>query len=413
MPPILGTIIGAVGSIAGGLIGKSSTDHSNKVNFQNQQKLNAQQFGYQKELNAMQQQYARENADVQYNRQRELTADSWLLNKQGMQAAGINPAFVNGSTNATASTEAAAAPSAGSAQGGSAAPLDFSRSFVDGANMFTNAMSALADKRLKESETERNNIDNMTRMQENLANLQSLKAKATSDEAKADYDAALKDLRIQYDKMNVRNQAMLLDNERSNSDITAQLFGENAQNELALLRNKVAIAAQEGRLKKKEADNYLRMLDAKILNLNAGSALSYAQAAVAPSQAAVNRSVASLNNAQAGMINDTKVDNLAILKSQRVKAWYDAQPQNIQQVIMSSAPVREAIDKAVHGKSLDSSDWSALVGAFGYEKGGDIVESIKDFTPVGAISKGAGKAVRAVKNAAHKKNKHRVPVWKQ
>lgn len=110
---------------ASAALGAGSQLLSSKQQLANQRSLNQQSFDMQKQLNAQQQEYARQNADVQYERQRQLSQDSWLLNKNGMLAAGINPAFVDGAGNATSNVDAAAAPSAGSAPSSSAPFVDY------------------------------------------------------------------------------------------------------------------------------------------------------------------------------------------------------------------------------------------------------------------------------------------------
>ena len=110
---------------ASAVLGAGSQLLSSKQQLANQKALNQQSFDMQKQLNAQQQEYARQNADVQYQRQRQLSQDSWLLNKNGMISAGINPAFVDGAGNSTSNVDAAAAPSAGAAPSSSAPFADY------------------------------------------------------------------------------------------------------------------------------------------------------------------------------------------------------------------------------------------------------------------------------------------------
>ena len=71
------------------------------------------QMRLQQELNEQQQQYARENAATAYNRQRQLTQDTALLQKTGQQRAGLSTAGDFGGS--AASVSPIAPPSAGSA----------------------------------------------------------------------------------------------------------------------------------------------------------------------------------------------------------------------------------------------------------------------------------------------------------
>lgn len=71
------------------------------------------QMRLQQELNEQQQQYARENAATAFNRQRQLTQDTALLQKTGQQRAGLSTAGDFGGS--AASVSPIAPPSAGSA----------------------------------------------------------------------------------------------------------------------------------------------------------------------------------------------------------------------------------------------------------------------------------------------------------
>lgn len=71
------------------------------------------QMRLQQELNEQQQQYARENAATAYNRQRQLTQDTALLQKTGQQRAGLSTAGDFGGS--AASVSPISPPSAGSA----------------------------------------------------------------------------------------------------------------------------------------------------------------------------------------------------------------------------------------------------------------------------------------------------------
>ena len=73
-------LIGAGSSALGGVVGLlSNSPH--------------RQYKYQKKLMQQQNAMNQENATIAYNRSRQLTQDSPLLEKQGKQMAGINTAF--------------------------------------------------------------------------------------------------------------------------------------------------------------------------------------------------------------------------------------------------------------------------------------------------------------------------------
>lgn len=78
-----------------------------------QEKQAKRQLDMQMKLNAQQQMYARENAQTAYNRQRDLTRDSSVLQKIGRQRAGLSTAGDFGGS--VASVSPIAPPSSGSA----------------------------------------------------------------------------------------------------------------------------------------------------------------------------------------------------------------------------------------------------------------------------------------------------------
>ena len=94
--------VGAVGGVASLLFGGSQ-----------QRKQARYQMRLQQQLNQQQQQYARENAATAYQRQRDLTRDTALLQKTGQQQAGLSTAGDFGGS--AASVSPIAPPSAGSA----------------------------------------------------------------------------------------------------------------------------------------------------------------------------------------------------------------------------------------------------------------------------------------------------------
>jgi hypothetical protein len=126
----------------------------------------------QKRLMSLQNQYNQENATIAYNRQRALTQDSALLEKQGKQQAGINTAFGQNGNVSTASSVAPASsvtiPS----------PTNFSESMIGSTNSLVGALTGLAqvkaDVDLKNEQREQVRIDNLTRNIQNLATVDKL-----------------------------------------------------------------------------------------------------------------------------------------------------------------------------------------------------------------------------------------------
>ena len=94
--------VGAIGGVASLIFGGSQ-----------QRKQARYQMRLQQQLNEQQQQFARENAATAYQRQRDLTRDTALLQKTGQQQAGLSSAGDFGGS--AASVSPIAPPSAGSA----------------------------------------------------------------------------------------------------------------------------------------------------------------------------------------------------------------------------------------------------------------------------------------------------------
>ncbi len=129
----------------------------------------------QKRLMSLQNQYNQENATLAYNRQRALTQDAAVLEKQGKLQAGINTAFgQNGNVGSVASSPDVPAVSIPS-------PTNFANSMLGATNTLVNALTSLAqtkaDVKLKDEQSEQFRIDNLTR---NLIN------KATVDKLLSD-----------------------------------------------------------------------------------------------------------------------------------------------------------------------------------------------------------------------------------
>lgn len=129
----------------------------------------------QKRLMSLQNQYNQENATIAYNRQRALTQDAAVLEKQGKLQAGINTAFgQNGNVSSVASSPDVPAVSIPS-------PTNFANSMLGATNTLVNALTSLAqtkaDVKLKDEQSEQFRIDNLTR---NLIN------KATVDKLLSD-----------------------------------------------------------------------------------------------------------------------------------------------------------------------------------------------------------------------------------
>lgn len=262
--PFVGaSMIAAGGSLLGGVLGIGGANSSAKKSYK-----------YNRALMAQQQEYARENSATQYARQRELTSDSWLLNKEGMRNAGLNPAFMDGAQNGTANVDQAASPS----NGGITVPTpDLSNVVNSGVQNLIAINNAHADNRLKNSQAQLNETKQLTAFQEALADLATKRANAKTAEAKAELDSALLETKKMYEKMSIKNQAFILDNERAMSDIKAFYAPEEYNTHINTLKANLQQAYYSGLIRKKDYESYDKRLSNELLQGQARAALDRAK----------------------------------------------------------------------------------------------------------------------------------------
>ena len=188
---MIGALIGAGASLLGNIFGSHSAAK--------QQRQQAQmQYEYQTKLNEQQQNYARENALTDYERQRQLTEDTALLEKLGKRNAGINTAMTqDSSVGAASSVNGIAAPNAGSAPNVSSLG-DLQYQSMQTATGYGNFASSLVDLlssiKLKKSEEDKNKADTTGKQIENSFAIDQQEA-----ELRAKYDKHLID-KTEYDK---------------------------------------------------------------------------------------------------------------------------------------------------------------------------------------------------------------------
>lgn len=305
-PFVGGSLISGGASLVGGLLGIAGSKSSAKDSYKYQQKLMAQQ-----------QEYARENSATQYQRQRELTADSWMLNQQGMRNAGINPAFMDGSSNATASAPETAAPANGSVN---VTTPDLSGVVQNGVQNLIAIQNAKADNRLKDSQSALNETKQMTAFSEALADLRIKKANASSAEVKSEIDNSLKDLRKQYEAMSIKNQALILDNERAMSDVKTFYTPQELFTHLQTMKAQLQQSYYAGLITKKDYETYDKRLSAQLLESSARTNLDRAKAITEGTIQDLNRSqshkldVDSLPHDMVGFISRSAVGRSSLYK---------------------------------------------------------------------------------------------------
>ena len=299
------SVLGSIGKAIGGTaLGIGADAAGGAIKYNLQKKLNQQQFEHQKLLNAQQQQYARENADVQYERQRDFTSDSWLLNKAGMRNAGINTSFVDGSSNPTASVDAAASPSAGSAVGGSAPDFNFANSASVGVQSLTQLETANAQNALLKAETHNQEIKNAFEIQHQKDQVQKdfdeHKINEVTYNERMENLSRLEDTHESYVKQE-DEKAKQAELETQIKDI--QVKQENAKNEILGITKQL----NEEQLKQAkfitehQLDQYIadcKEQASRIRANNASAAASFASAAASKAQALLTNIQAKLERAK-------------------------------------------------------------------------------------------------------------------
>lgn len=159
-------LVGAGVSLLGGVFGSSSSSPS-------------KQYKYQKKLMNLQNVYNQQNATIAYDRTRQLTQDSALLEKLGKQQAGINTAFgQNGSVSSTSSAPQADAVSIPSGPDVSTSANAFSQGLQNAVSNLLATATTNANVRKLNAEAEGTEIDNMSRNYLNMKKAGLLSAQA-------------------------------------------------------------------------------------------------------------------------------------------------------------------------------------------------------------------------------------------
>lgn len=320
------------------------------------------QYKYQKKLMQLQNTMNQENATIAYNRSRQLTQDQAMLEKQGKLNAGINAAFGEDG-------KVASAASAPQSPGVSIPPppdvMGSLSSFQSGINNAVNQLIGLSTAKANvaklNAETEGVQIDNLTR---NIKNLKEI---------------GLKDSQIRKNFADLAYQNVV--NKYADSRLSAESDSANSK---AIID--AADASVRGAMNKIDFDNKVQDLQNKVSTgiLTQRQAVTEMRRwSLIESEKLKNLASANESNAKAegqnieNYVNDTtKSDRISIIGSQRVKAWYDSLPHDMQQVIYSSKVVQSAVRKLQNGQDLSSDDFSALGAAMGYENAGKLVGSL-------------------------------------
>lgn len=323
-----------------------------------------------------------QNALVAYNRQRQLMGDAALLQKQGMLKAGYNTAFGSNGSVMNAGTPSLSNVGLGSAE--SKMPNSF-QSLLDAKNVESNAKVADSNSNLLNSKKVGQDIDNDYKVANYAADLSNKAADTRDKNAKARYQELSNILLDKYGDRLRAAETGKAESDESAAAENASLASINRQIAQSTRPDKEALAHELVENEKKKG----KLLNAQVVTEN-GKVL-------------VQRSEIAKNYADAentredtkGKVIDnevkaaTKGDIIATLKSERVKAWYDAQPKRVIDILLSSQECRNAIAALQNGRELSFSEFSALAAVLGYENAGALANSLLSLFTKGKKGKAA------------------------
>lgn len=368
----MGALLNAIGSniqdLANGalssLIGGSISSGFSKSMLRYQDKLNDQ------------------NALDAYNRQRELMGDAASLQKQGMLKAGYNTAF--GSNGSVMSAGSSQMSSVGQSSMGNSMPNSF-QTLLDAKEVESNAKVNDSHSRLLEKQAEGQSIDNDYKAANAIADLSNKAANTRDSNAKAHLNEIKANLENKWGDRAYGAAVGKAESDASAAVDYAAIAGLNRQIEQATYDDKVAYAHELLENEKKKG----KLLDAQVVVekgipriQESEIAKNYASADRDEAGAYESRKHGDLYDTENDIKREGKDDTLAILKSGRIKAWYDAQPHDMQQVMMSSYGFRDALAKVQRGEDLDAHDKAVLAAVLGYENAGKFAELLMDVVKV-------------------------------
>lgn len=288
-------LVGAGVSLLGGLFGSSSSSPS-------------KQYKYQKKLMNLQNAYNQQNATIAYDRSRQLTQDSALLEKIGKQQAGINTAFgQNGSVSSTSSAPQADAVSIPSGPDVSTSVNALSQGVQNAVSNLLATATTNANVRKLNAEAEGTEIDNMSRNYLNMKKAGLLSAQV----AKTFKDAAYQSIVNKYADSRLSAEA-----NKANSDalIASADSAVRGQMNKAHYDNLIAdtyARLEQGQLTEKQALTEIKkwslMRSEEQLNM-AKSKDTLSHVGVNITQSALNRSYVDLNQVDYYVKNATKED---------------------------------------------------------------------------------------------------------
>lgn len=355
----MGALLNAIGSnvqsLANGalssLIGGSLSSHFNKSMMRYQDKLNDQ------------------NALDAYNRQRELMGDAASIQKQGMLKAGYNTAF--GSNGSVMSAGSSQMSSVGQSGMGNSMPNSF-QSMLDAKAVESNAKVADSHSRLLDTQAEGQSIDNDYKAANAIADLSNKAANTRDANAKAHLNEITANLEKKWGDRAYGAAVGKAESDASAAVDNAAIVGLNRQIEQATYNDKVAYAHELLENEKKKG----KLLDAEVVVENGIPRIQESEIAKNYADAENTREDTKGKVIDNEVKAATKADTIATLKSQRVKAWYDAQPKRVIDILLSSKECRNAIAALQNGRELSFSEFRALAAVLGYENAGALANSL-------------------------------------
>lgn len=367
---IMGALLNSIGSnvqnLANGalssLIGGSISSHFNKSMMRYQDQLNDQ------------------NALDAYNRQRELMGDAASIQKQGMLKAGYNTAFgSNGSVMSVGSSQMSSVGQSGMSNN---MPNSF-QTLLNAKDTESNAKMADSHSRLLDSQTEGQNIDNDYKAANAIADLSNKAANTRDANAKAHLNEITASLEKKWGDRAYGAAVGKAESDASAAVDNAAIVGLNRQILQSTYDDKVAYAHELLENEKKKG----KLLDAQVVVEKGIPRIQESEVAKNYADANLSNTKAEETSVDTDIKREGKDDTLAILKSGRIKAWYDAQPKDMQQVMMSSYGFRDALAKVQRGEDLDAHDKAVLAAVLGYENAGKLTQLLFDAINVRRQSK--------------------------
>lgn len=389
----MGALLNAIGSnvqsLANGalssLIGGSISSHFNKSMMRYQDKLNDQ------------------NALDAYNRQRELMGDAASLQKQGMLKAGYNTAF--GSNGSVMSAGSSQMSSVGQSGMGNNMPNSF-QSMLDAKDVESNAKVADSHSKLLDSQRVGQDIENDYKVANILSDIDNKVADTRDKNSKARGQELKNYFLNKYGDRQEGATTGILENKEAETADNAAIAGINRQIAQSTRPDKEAYAhelVENERKKGKLLNAQVVVEKGKVRVQESEIAKNYASADRDEAGAYESRKHGDLYDVETDIKREGKDDTLAILKSGRIKAWYDAQPHDMQQVMMSSYGFRDALAKVQRGEDLDAHDKAVLAAVLGYENAGKLTSLLLDAIKVRKTPKAAPVKRTIVEHRSSKK----------